>query len=422
MDSFKKMMTSIWKKGLPHIFAGSFLTKCISFFGSIVLVRTLSKTDYGVLSYLENIYGYVWILAGLGFSNAILRFVVLKDSTEEKKQYFQYAVSTALLFNLLLVVIAAAFNTVYPHREEYQSYAWLFYVLLLSLPFQYVTDNVLGHERAMFDNRSYVRFSVILTFSVIVSKIIFGKYYGIYGAVFSQVTVYILLALLFYSITCIRHYGAIEFPKRQCLENSREVDVYSVQYMITNGLWALFMLNDTFILGRFFGAEVIAEYRVAYTIPGSVALISSSIGIFVAPYFVRNEDNKKWVVDYFKKTYAISAAFVGAICIVIALLARPIVLFLYGEQYLAAVPIMRILLLAAFFNCGLRYTTANILAAMGQIKYNMIISAVGIILQVAINLLIVPHYAAVGIAVTSCVVYLIMAISLLIVFYRRYVS
>ena len=422
MDSFKKMMTSIWKKGLPHIFAGSFLTKCISFFGSIVLVRTLSKTDYGVLSYLENIYGYVWILAGLGFSNAILRFVVLKDSTEEKKQYFQYAVSTALLFNLLLVVIAAAFNTVYPHREEYQSYAWLFYVLLLSLPFQYVTDNVLGHERAMFDNRSYVRFSVILTFSVIVSKIIFGKYYGIYGAVFSQVTVYILLALLFYSITCIRHYGAIEFPKRQCPENSREVDVYSVQYMITNGLWALFMLNDTFILGRFFGAEVIAEYRVAYTIPGSVALISSSIGIFVAPYFVRNEDNKKWVVDYFKKTYAISAAFVGAICIVIALLARPIVLFLYGEQYLAAVPIMRILLLAAFFNCGLRYTTANILAAMGQIKYNMIISAVGIILQVAINLLIVPHYAAVGIAVTSCVVYLIMAISLLIVFYRRYVS
>lgn len=422
MDSFKRMMTNIWKKGLPHIFAGSFLTKCISFFGSIVLVRTLSKTDYGVLSYLENIYGYVWILAGLGFSNAILRFVVLKDSTEEKKQYFQYAVSTALLFNFLLIVIAAAFNTIYPHREEYQSYAWLFYVLLLSLPFQYITDNVLGHERAMFDNRSYVRFSVILTFSVIVSKIIFGKFYGIYGAVFSQVTVYILLALLFYSITCTRHYGAIEFPRRHPLGNRREVDVYSIQYMITNGLWALFMLNDTFILGRFFGAEVIAEYRVAYTIPGSVALISSSIGIFVAPYFVRNEDNKKWVVDYFKRTYAISAVFVGAICIVIALLARPIVLLLYGEQYLAAVPIMRILLLAAFFNCGLRYTTANILAAMGQIKYNMIISAVGIILQIAINLLIVPYYAAVGIAVTSCVVYLIMAISLLIVFHRKYVS
>ena len=49
----KEMLKKIWNKGLPHIFAGSFLTKCISFFGSIVLVRALSKSDYGVLSYLS---------------------------------------------------------------------------------------------------------------------------------------------------------------------------------------------------------------------------------------------------------------------------------------------------------------------------------------------------------------------------------
>ena len=105
---------------------------------------------------------------------------------------------------------------------------------------------------------------------------------------------------------------------------------------------------------------------------------------------------------------------------VIALLAQPVVRILYGVQYLSVVPVMRILLLAAFFNCGLRYTTANILAAMGQVKYNMIISAIGMVLQIIINIIIVPHYASVGIAVTSCIVYLFMAVSLMIVFYRKY--
>lgn len=418
----KELLKKIWNKGLPHIFAGSFLTKCISFFGSIVLVRALSKSDYGVLSYLENIYGYIWIFAGLGLSNAILRFVVLKDEKEYKRRYFEYAVKTALLFNVLLILLAALLNTFYPHRAEYQNYSWLFYILLLSLPFQYVTDNVLGHERAMFDNRRYVAFSVTLTFGVIASKIVFGKVYGIYGAVFSQAAVYILLAVMFYVSTCRTHYGTVSFPHRGTLENEKEVNVYSIQYMITNGLWALFMLNDTFILGRFYGAEMIAEYRVAYTIPGSVALISSSIGIFVAPYFVRNEKNREWVRDRFKKTYLLSAVFVAVVCGIIALLAQPVVRILYGVQYLSVVPVMRILLLAAFFNCGLRYTTANILAAMGQVKYNMIISAIGMVLQIVINLIIVPRYASVGIAVTSCIVYLFMAVSLMIVFYRKYLG
>ena len=101
----KELLKKIWNKGLPHIFAGSFLTKCISFFGSIVLVRALSKSDYGVLSYLENIYGYIWIFAGLGLSNAILRFVVLKDEKEYKRRYFEYAVKTALLFNVSKLIV-----------------------------------------------------------------------------------------------------------------------------------------------------------------------------------------------------------------------------------------------------------------------------------------------------------------------------
>ncbi len=410
----------MWEKGLAHIFAGSFLTKCISFFGSIVLIRTLSKFDYGVLSYLENIYSYVWVLAGMGLTNAILRFVVLRDELPEKHSIFFYAVKTGFIINLILIILAAGFNLNYPHKAEYQAHSWLLFILLVSLPFQYLTDNSLGNERALFDNRRYVAFSLILSTSIIGFKILFGKLFGLNGAVFSQAFTYIVLGTAFFCNTSIKHYGKPLFHHVVDVENKREINSYSIQYMITNGLWAIFMLNDVFLLGRFCSAETVAEYRAAYTIPGCVSIISSSIGIFVAPYFVKNEKNKAWVRSNYKKTFFATATFAGLVCLAIALSTRFIVLLFYGEQYSAAVPIMRLLLLAAFCNCGLRFTTANILAAMGQIRYNMIISAIGIILQIGINLYAIPRYSAYGVAVTSCFVYLFMAVSLFAIFKKMY--
>ena len=101
-------------------------------------------------------------------------------------------------------------------------------------------------------------------------------------------------------------------------------------------------------------------------------------------------------------------------------LAKPVIVILYGKEYLSVITIMRILLIAAFLNCGLRYTTANILAAMGKVKYNMMISVIGMVLQVVINVQIIPAFGALGVAITSCVVYGIMAAGLLAIFIKQY--
>ena len=81
---------------------------------------------------------------------------------------------------------------------------------------------------------------------------------------------------------------------------------------------------------------------------------------------------------------------------------------------------MRILLLAAFINSVLRYTTANLLAAMGRIKYNMIVSSAGIIIQMALDFMLIPSMGAMGVAISSCVVFAMMSIALFVIFYMQY--
>lgn len=415
----KTILKKLYSNGLLHIFTGSFATKLISFFGSIFVVRVLSKHDYGLLSYLENIYGYAFTMAGMGMSNAILRYVVLGKNIQEKYDYFSYACKKGLSWNCLLFFVAAIACTIYPHPKVYADSTWLLYILLFSLPFQYITDNVLCNERAMFSNQRYAGFSLILSCSIIISKVLSGMAGGVIAIVLCQASVYLVLALLFANISKRSYYGSLT-ARTLPISMRKEINLYSLQYMITNGLWAIFMLNDTFLLGRYSSPEVIADYKVAYTIPGCVSLISTALGIFVAPYFVKNETNSNWIRCNFKRVYIATAILVGGICIFIGLFAKPIVSLLYGNNYLNILPVMRILLMASFLNCGLRYTVANILAAMGKVKYNMLISSIGMVLQIGINVKVIPEFGSIGVAISSCIVYCFMACCLLAIFIKHY--
>ena len=78
---------------------------------------------------------------------------------------------------------------------------------------------------------------------------------------------------------------------------------------------------------------------------------------------------------------------------------------------------MRILLIASFINNGLRYTNANLLSAMGQVKYNMFVSITGMVVQVTVNLFVIPRHGMMGIAYTSVGVYALMAMFLFGIFY-----
>ena len=149
-------------------------------------------------------------------------------------------------------------------------------------------------------------------------------------------------------------------------ELARKMDSFSFQMMFTNGLWAIFMLNDVFLIGQLSGSEtVLAEYKIAYVVPANLSILVSAIGIFVAPYFTKYEHsgNYDWIRRYFKVVLKITMLIMGMASIVCFLLAKPIILVMYGNAYLPAVPIMRVLLVASFFNNGIRASIANILSA-----------------------------------------------------------
>lgn len=418
IQALSQKLKVLYSSGALHITAGTFFTKFVAFFGSIFVVRLMTKQEYALVGFVETIYSYALIFAGLGLCYVILRYVVVADENK-KKSYFDYTIKHCIIRDCIIAGLLIIANFFIKYPESYQDAKIWVPVIALLIPLQDLVNDGLFTFRAFFKNKQYAYWSVAVSVFLILGRIAGALAGGAGGVIISRVVINGAFAVLLLMVA----YKLFSKENQTPLDKSeiKTANIYALQYMLTNGLWAIFMLNDVFLLG-IFGQDstVLADYKVAYVLPGNISIFATAIGIFVGPYFTKNENNRPWIKRNFKKIYLVSAAVVAAVALVIFVLAKPLILFMYGQAYANTVGLMRVLLIAAFLNSGLRYTTANILASMGQVKYNMIISAAGMVLQIILDVILIRSYQGMGVAVSSCIVYAFMATALFVIFIKKY--
>lgn len=412
MDRIKRLYNS----GAIHITFGTFATKFVAFFGSIFVVRLLSKEDYGLLSYVENIYSYALVLAGFGLSYSLLRFAVLATDGRKKKSFFNYVVKNSLLRNLILLVIIFIVSRFVVFPSNYVGAATWLSVIAFLLPFQDLVNDDFFMLRALFKNRLYAYSALVVSVLLIVGRVVGAYFGGVGGVVWSRIIINFICGTIGFLFIERKLMPYKDLEVLTPFER-KEVNIYSIQYMVTNGFWAIFMLNDALLLGILLNDPAgLADYKVACVLPSNISLFSTAIGVFVAPHFTKNEKNKDWVKKAFPKVFLVNFLIVLIASGLLVLLSRPLVSLIYGESYLNTVPLMILLTVAALINSGLRYTTANLLSAMGDVKYNMYISAAGIILQIVLDVIFIPLYGVMSVPIINCIVYFLMAICLFFIF------
>ena len=88
-DRISNLGNSLLKGGFFDIVGAGTLNKAIATIMSIVLVRVLSKYDYGVYSYAFNIASFFIIFNGLGATSAALQLCceAYQDKDRERRLY-----------------------------------------------------------------------------------------------------------------------------------------------------------------------------------------------------------------------------------------------------------------------------------------------------------------------------------------------
>lgn len=420
MRRYIQQGVNLARRGGADVFIGSIATKAVTFVGAVLVARILTKDQFGQLTYIETLYTYALIFAGFGLSDAVVRYVVLASNSGAKFDRIIYIIRTGVL-RTLVVTAAAALAMLLVHHSGFAAETGLLAaVLVLALPFEYVKNVGNMALRALMANRLYAVSSVVIAIILVAARAFGASTFDVSGAVALRVLATVIVAVLLFALVkrwFFAGFRATAVP----VADRREMNRYALQLMLTNGLWSVFMLNDIMLVSALTSdPAAVANYKVAYTLPANMTIICVSVGIVIAPYFIRNEDNHGWVWSRYRTALLGLGTAVGSACLTLFMLAEPVLALLFGEQYREAADLMRVLLIAAFLNSGLRYLSAHLLATMGKPRVNLIVSGVAVALQVVAGFIIIPLYGAMGAAWVSVGLYALMAAVLALYFRMVY--
>ena len=405
MEKAVTKLKKLFGTGFFHIFGSSAINKVIAFLSSIVLVRILTKNEYGSFTYAWNIYSIVLILNGMGIESGVLQ-LASEHSGDEKyvNQVSGYGTKFGLGFNCILIVSLLGIGLFAPLKIE--AGRPLLCALCVLPVFQLLYNLTSMYLRAQKRNQEFAKLQVthtILIFAVSAGcAFLFREMGMVIGHYIANIVAYLVGLLAFNIHLLSKKSGELAETERKPLLKISFIS------MLNNGLSQLMYLLDIFILGIVDPQEtILASYRVATMIPAALTFIPISLITYLYPYFAEHKDDGKWCIEKYKQIL-LGLGVVNLFLSAVLFVAAPLIIrIFFGEQYLDAVLVFRLLAVNYFLSGTFRILSGNLLVTWRKLKFNLFVAGVSSLVNVLADYFFIQWWGAIGAAIATIMVVLI---------------
>lgn len=416
----KNKIAQFGREGLFHIFGSSVLAKVGGLISSVVVVRNLPKASYGEFVDADNLYTYLAIFIGLGLTNAVIQYCSERVSDARRAAIYRYSVKVGMVGNVLLclLVLALAAAKYYAGDEAVACYL----ATMCGLPFvAYARQYQQIVLRVKLKNKEYSATNTVYTIVHVGGNILFTLLWGVPGLIISQYLGHMLGAA--YSTIALRREGffqQLSNPSQRLERGERkEFLSYGLTCALTDFAYTVLVLLDVTCLGLVLqDPEILADYKVAATIPSACAFIPGSLSVYFYPKLVaafsEGKRQGKELLLQVAKLYALVNSFA---CLCLVILAPVILWVVFGEQYAGTTPIFRLLSLN-YLLFAARQLTGNAIIVMKKVKVNLLFAVISGVLNIALNLLMIPVMGSLGAAIATLLVTAFIVV-LNVVYLRR---
>lgn len=421
VKKFSDLGRSLFRGGFFDIVGAGTLNKAIATIMSVVLVRVLSKYDYGVYSYAFNIASFFIIFNGLGATTAALQLCceAFNDKDWECRLYaYAYRVSLVVGFLYLLLVLAIALLV--PLSIPSSGPILVLYCAYPLLQQLFDIKTIL--LRVRLKNRDYAIALNLQTVLTCIFSIVGALTFAAPGlAVGQSLALLVAYAWLCRLFPFERDYLWSSSLKRDDMTQFWRIALISA---FNSGVSQAFTLLGTMFIGMFIADElVVSSYRVATTIPFALLFFPNAIVTYIYPHFVRHKDDRVWTLRNYALMTLGGGILMAVITVFFIVFADPIVSLIFGEQYVDAVPVMQIVMIGFFITATFRTPAGNLLVTQRKLVSNSVIGVIMIVVCVIASYVLIPRFGMVGAAavydlcmiagaVLSCVIYLKTVMSL----------
>ena len=398
-----KYLNKLTKTGFFHIFGSSSINKVAAFASGLIIVWVTSKQDYGVFSYANNILSFFLLASGLGAQFGVLQMCSEKKDAELRKSIYHYGCRISALSNLLLAVVILIVAFLIPLKIEGSNFCL---ALMSFLPLaMLVYEMQCMYLRTELRNKEFAVANTAATLLIYIFSCVLAYFFGVNGLIagkyMASVIAFVFIALKYKVSYPVSNVSIAEDDKKAFWR-------ISLISMLNNGMSRLMYIIDIFVLGIVIpSSTAVASYRVATNIPTALSFIPAAVITYIYPYFAKNKDNKKWVLNRY---YKLTAAFgVGSalISLVMFLFAPFLIKHLFGADYLDSVPAFRVLSISFAFSCTFRTLPGTLLVTQRKLTFNFIVALISSMINTALNAVMISAYGAVGAAYATLITVLL---------------
>ena len=408
------------KSGFFHIFGSGTINKILTFANSLLIVRFVSKIDFGAYSYAQTIFSIACILNGIGIESALVQLCCEKRNESQREGIFYWG-SLIAAISSLVVSLSILFVGLFVEQKMEGVDRYLLAMAILPI-LDLLKSLQLSKCRIYLENKKYSYISTIDSFLLVAFSITGAYFFDVYGVIIARYlssVITIIVAFVLFRIKVFKK------PEYSIVDNTkREIIKIGFIMAINNGMGSVLALAGTFILGLIIPDEsLIASYKIASTIPSALLFIPQYLMIYFVPLFAKHQDDYKWTIKTYKSIMFYFIIFNVFLSVALIGLSSFFIPFVFGEEYEDAVEPFKVLMIAYFVQSSFRITSAQLLVTQRKLIINLVISFVAASLNILFNCLFIPNYASIGAAFSYLIAFCFAAVVLtsywIIILYKK---
>ena len=379
------------------LFISQILIYALGFFAMAYMARYLGAADYGIISFALAFTAIFAILADIGLSYLMMREVA-RDKSLASKYILNISVMKIVLVSITFGLIALTVNLMgYPHQTIYIVYIIGLYVIFNSFNGMFYSV-FQAHERM-----EYISIAQVLNAVLILAGIILAVKQAFSVASFGWIYFLATAVTLVYCLVIMRW----KFPSALRLAPRRIEMDWGLCKQILKQAWPFALTSifvmiyyyiSTVMLSKIKGDEVVGWYNAAFRHMQLPLVLTTVFNTAIFPVMAQFSVSSRASLEFTYQRYFKYMLLLGIpIGVGTTLVSDQFILLIFGKGYEPAIITLQILIWSVVFIL-LGGVFGRLIESLNKQVIATVITGIGALLNVVLNLLLIPKYGYTGAA------------------------
>jgi len=373
------------------------IQKILSFLYFIFIAKALGPYDLGLYDPAKALIPILLILIDFSLSPVLTREVARKP--EKSFVYLSNVLAIKAIFAVILLILFGVITNFSSFAEVERS---IIYLIALVVAFDSFTATFFAVFRGL-QNMKYEAFGMIVTQFATITIGLLSLHYGegIRGLFIATLSGSIIN--FFYAFTVVKKRLGIMPSFRWQKDVIITFLKTAVPFALAAILAKIFTYTDRFILLIQSGREFVGYYATANKLTFALEFLPSAFAAAFYPAMsAAYVANKKLLATIFERSLFYLIILAAPIAIGSVFLAHNIFVTLWAGDYLQSIIPFQIMI-SSLVVIFLNFPIGSFLNATNNQKINTINMSITVLVNIALNLILVPHYQHVGSAIATAI-------------------